>query len=255
MPAASINNLIGTRFIELLSTGSTNNYAMQQVQNGVAKGGEVYFAFEQTAGKGQFQRQWLSSKGENIIFSAVMNTSAFALHKQFLLSMITALSIAELFNNYTTEIIKIKWANDIYLNDRKAAGILIENVIRGKNWQFAIIGIGININQTNFSDDLKNPVSLKQVTGKSYNVVELAKELCSILNKNVVNLSAENDAAVLEDYNMQLYKLNETASFKHDSKIFQALIKRVDAMGNLVLKIGNEEKSFATGLIEWIMFK
>ena len=181
---ALINNITGKRFIELLSVDSTNNYAMQQVQKGTAMHGDAYFAFEQTAGKGQFNKQWLTAKGENIILSLVLDTRKLLISQQFILNMAAALSAMELFNNYTTEKIKIKWPNDIYCSDRKAAGILIENIIRGKKWQFAILGFGININQTDFSDTLKNPVSLKQITGKDYNVVELAKELCVLLEKH-----------------------------------------------------------------------
>ena len=98
MPAALINNEIGKRFIELLSVDSTNNYAMQQVQNGVAENGDVYFAFEQTAGKGQFDKQWFTAKGENIILSVVLDTRAFQLSQQFILKMTAALRVLELFN-------------------------------------------------------------------------------------------------------------------------------------------------------------
>jgi BirA family biotin operon repressor/biotin-[acetyl-CoA-carboxylase] ligase len=133
LAAASINNTLRERFIELLSVDSTNNYAMRQVQNGASKHGDAYFAFEQTAGKGQLDKKWLSAKGENILLSIVLHTSILQLHQQFLLNMVAALSVRQLFNKYTTEIIKIKWPNDIYCRDRKAAGILIENIIRGKN--------------------------------------------------------------------------------------------------------------------------
>jgi len=252
LPAASINNVIGERFIELLSVDSTNNYAMQHVQNGSAKGGEVYFAYEQTAGRGQFNRQWFSTKGENIMLSAVLCTSAFAINKQFILNMVTALSIQQLFNKYSTENTKIKWPNDIYCRDRKAAGILIENIVRGKIWQFAIIGIGININQTKFPDVLHKPVSLKQITGKHHNVIELAKELCSLLNKNLQQLFSNNEAVVLKNYNEELYRLNELIQFKYNSENFIGVVNGVNNLGQLIIQIDKEEKAFATGSIEWM---
>ncbi|SFP56752.1 biotin--[acetyl-CoA-carboxylase] ligase [Parafilimonas terrae] len=252
MSAASINNVIGKRFIELLSVDSTNNYAMQQVQNSNADHGDAFFAFEQTAGRGQFNRQWLSAKGENIMLSVVLNTRELALNKQFLLNMACALSILDLFNKYTTEKIKIKWPNDIYCRDRKAAGILVENMIRGKNWQFAIAGFGININQTEFPAAAKRPVSLKQVTGETYNTVELAKEFCVMLNERMRWLYAGHDHEILNDYNRHLYSLNETENFKYGSVVFPAIIKGVNESGNIVLDSGIE-KPYRSGEIEWLV--
>lgn len=252
MSSTPINNTIGKRFIELLSVDSTNNYAMRQVQQGLARGGEAYFAYEQTAGKGQFNKKWLTTKGENIILSLVVDTSAISLEKQFSLNMATALSAQQLFNNYATENTKIKWPNDIYWNDRKAAGILIENVIRGKNWQFAIIGVGININQTVFETGLSNPVSLKQVTGKTFDVVALAKQFCKILDVNFDLLMNKGESAIEEIYNNELYRLNEISFFKTGGQIFQGMIRSVDSFGHLVIEVDGIEKKFTTGSVEWL---
>ncbi|MGN6355626.1 MAG: biotin--[acetyl-CoA-carboxylase] ligase [Parafilimonas sp.] len=252
MSAASINNVIGKRFIELLSVDSTNNYAMQQVQNGNAGHGDAWFAFEQTAGRGQFNRQWLSAKGENIILSVVLDTRTLELSKQFLLNMACALSVFDLFNKYTTEKIKIKWPNDVYCRDRKAAGILVENMIRGRNWQFAIAGFGININQTEFLPAAKRPVSLKQITGETYNAVELAKTFCGLLNERIKYLYACRGQEVLSDYNRHLYRLNETENFRYSSVSFPAVIKGVNESGNIILDNGIE-KPYRSGEIEWII--
>jgi len=251
LPAASINNIIGKRFIELLNVDSTNNYAMQQVQKGDAQHGDAYFAFEQTAGKGRFQRQWLSAKGENIILSVVLDTAAFHLSQQFSLNMVAALSVLELFNKYTTEKNKIKWPNDVYCRDRKAAGILIENVIRGQKWQYAVAGFGVNVNQTTFHTDLKNPVSLEQLTGKTHDVVQLAKELCSLFERNLTHLRPGSEGFILKAYNNQLYKRNETAQFKQGSGIFSGLVKNVDELGRLVVE-GDKKFILESGSVEWV---
>jgi BirA family biotin operon repressor/biotin-[acetyl-CoA-carboxylase] ligase len=252
LPAASINNVIGKRFIKLLRVESTNNYAMQQAQNSNALHGDVFFAFEQTAGKGQFNKQWSSAKGENIILSVVLDTGKLSISQQFILNMAAAISTMQLFNNYTTENIKIKWPNDIYWRDRKAAGILIENIIRGSKWQFAITGFGININQTAFENELKNPASLKQITGKSYDVIELAKEFCALLDKNLQPLFSGMNETILETYNNALYKRNEVAKFKQGSRIFQGIVKQVDISGMLIIENGIEQ-SFQTGEVEWVL--
>lgn len=252
LSAASINNAIGKRFIELLSVDSTNNYAMQQVQNGNAAHGDAWFAFEQTAGRGQFNRQWLSAKGENIILSVALDTRQLPLNKQFLLNMACALSVLDLFNKYTTENVKIKWPNDVYCRDRKAAGILVENMIRGQSWQFAIAGFGININQIEFPAGAKKPVSLKQLTGQTYNTIELAKTFCGLLDERVKPLYAGNDQQILSDYNRHLYKLNETENFRYGEVSFPAIVKGVNESGNILLDSGIE-KAYRSGEIEWLV--
>ena len=108
---------------------------MQQVKSGLAKHGTAYFAHEQTAGKGQRNKQWLSAKDENIILSVVLDTNQLLLSQQFSLNIVSALAALDLFNNYTTNNIKIKWPNDIYWQDRKTGGILIENIIAGSSME------------------------------------------------------------------------------------------------------------------------
>jgi BirA family biotin operon repressor/biotin-[acetyl-CoA-carboxylase] ligase len=248
---ALINNVIGERFIELLRVDSTNNYAMQQAQSGTARHGDAYFAIEQTAGRGQMKKQWSSAKGENIILSVILNTSTLQLPQQFVLNMSAAVTVVELFNKYTTEKFKIKWPNDIYWRDRKAAGILIENVIRGKSWQFAVAGFGANINQIHFDDTLRNPVSLKQITGATYEPVQMAKELCSLLQKNFRRIQEEGE--ILNNYNALLYKKDEAVTFRQKETTFTAIVKSVTKDGKLVVTQDHNEKTFLTGEIEWVI--
>ena len=248
---ALINNTTGKRFIKLLSVDSTNNYAMRQVQNNAASHGDAYFAFEQTAGRGQFDKQWLSAKGENIIMSVVIDANGLLLQQQFLLNMITALSTVQLFNKYTTEKIEIKWPNDIYCRDRKAAGILIENVVRGKTWQYAVAGFGVNINQTLFDESLYNPVSLKQLTGIQHDVLTLATELSNLFYQNLEMLFTQDINDLPEEYNRHLYKRSEVASFRYGDEVFSAMVKRADVSGNLILDNGTE-KAYRSGQLQWL---
>ena len=95
----------------------------------------------------------------------------------------------DFFNFYAIDETSIKWPNDIYWRDRKAGGILIENILQGKKWKFAIVGIGININQTLFPASLPNPVSLKQITGKTFNVVELGKRALQLFRTTVASIT------------------------------------------------------------------
>jgi len=117
-----------------------------------------------------------------------------------------ALSVYDFFKHYAGEETKIKWPNDLYWRDRKAGGILIDNHIKGNKWQYSVIGMGININQTFFPAELQRPVSLKQITGQHHDPIELARELCACLDKRFTQLQEGKMGIQLAEYNSHLYK-------------------------------------------------
>jgi BirA family transcriptional regulator, biotin operon repressor / biotin---[acetyl-CoA-carboxylase] ligase len=253
LPHENINNSFSiSSFTELQSVDSTNNYAMQQIQQNLAQHGSAYFAHEQFSGKGQRGKQWISKRGENIILSVVFNTSSLQVSDRFAFSVSIALAAHDFLKSLGLQNIFLKWPNDLYWNDRKAGGILIENIIRGMQWQWAIAGLGININQTTFVPSLANPVSLKQITGKTYNVVELAKELCACLQKRFQELIRGNSQQLLVEYNSVLYNRNSTIKLKKENAVFKAFLKGVNSNGQLVVDTVVEQ-AFDVGQVEWII--
>ncbi len=152
------------QLIELESVDSTNNYAMARIHEGMAFDGMVCLARHQWAGKGQRGKSWLDEPGQNLIMSLVIEPGTLILSQQFLFSAAVALGILDLIYTIKNDNWRIKWPNDIYWNDRKAAGILIESVIKGKSWLFAVIGVGMNLNQESFPEEISNAISLKQIT-------------------------------------------------------------------------------------------
>lgn len=224
--------------------------------------GTAVFAHEQTAGKGQRGRVWTSEKSDNIILSIgiMPHTSLPAL--QFELSACMAVAIYEFFRQYAGNDTKIKWPNDLYWQDRKAGGILIESVVGPGNipsdsqapggWQWAIIGIGININQTEFPAWLPNPVSLKQITGKRYDPLLLAKDLCIQLEDHFQQLKGSGPGAIFKKYNAALYKRNEIVRLKKENRIFEATVKAVETNGKLLVRHAMEE-AFDFGEVEWVI--
>lgn len=241
---------IGIPFIELQQVESTNNYATGLVHAGMAQGGTAVFAYDQTKGKGQRSREWLSESGKNIALSLILQPPGLALSQAFLLSMATAVGVRNFFAAYAGSETKVKWPNDLYWRDRKAGGILIENVVQGSEWKAAIVGIGININQTSFSQLGTKAVSLKQITGKNYDTLVLAKELCQHL-QNAYNLLLRLPTQVAELYRQHLYKLNETVRLKHGSRVFDAQVIDVTALGELLVQHATEER-FTVGEVEWV---
>jgi BirA family biotin operon repressor/biotin-[acetyl-CoA-carboxylase] ligase len=140
----------------------------------------------------------------------------------------------------------------LFWRDRKAGGVLIENVFHGKKWKWAIVGIGININQVSFDKAIKNPVSLKQITGKEFDTVARAKELYTLLMKKIQGLSTRSFDKILEDYNTHLYKLNKNVLLKIEDSIFETVIKTVSAEGKL-LTVDSTDREFDFGEVEWVL--
>lgn len=271
MPLPSGIHALGTPFIELQSIDSTNNYALTQIHANMAQPGTCYFAHEQTSGKGQRGKSWATEPGMNIILSIVLKPNFLQPLQQFQLSACVAVATRDFFSKYDNDSFRIKWPNDLYWRDRKLGGILIENIIKshepvrkgspkessrtfggGANWDWSVAGIGMNINQANFGAELKNPVSLKQITGKSFDQIKLAKELCTSLDHFYKKLMNDKANAILEMYNQYLYKKDELVKLKKDNRIFSAMIRKVTAMGQLVVQHSVEEQ-FDFGEIEWLM--
>ena len=269
MPLPFAGNPIGTPFIELQSVDSTNKYAMALAHGdllpdgqGEVQHGMAIFTHEQTAGKGQRGKNWVSEKDLNIALSILLNPYPLSIPDQFKLSVCIAVNVWDLFSKYAGDETKIKWPNDLYWRDRKAGGILIENVVRSSesiiqssesgNWKWAVVGIGININQTAFPSELNNPVSLKQITGKNYEPLNLAKELCLIIEKNYQLLMAGNFEILFNKYQDHLYKKDEKVKLKKGVRVFETTIKGVSETGQLITHHSIEER-FEFGEVEWIL--
>jgi BirA family biotin operon repressor/biotin-[acetyl-CoA-carboxylase] ligase len=247
--------VIGQPFYVLDKIDSTNNYAMEQVNTGQITAGTAWFAMEQTAGKGQRGKQWLSPPGENIMLSIALQPNGLPLSRQFLLSVAVALGAADFFGKYAGNETMIKWSNDIYWRDRKAGGILIENVLRGNTWQYAITGIGININQTQFPEHLPNPVSLRQITGKNWDAVALAKELCQYLEHRLQQLHPAHYNTLLEEYKSRLFRRNEPGLYRIQGEYFQGTIRDVLPDGKLCLEKNGTLLQLGFGEVEFIIAK
>ncbi|HET6994063.1 MAG TPA: biotin--[acetyl-CoA-carboxylase] ligase [Chitinophagaceae bacterium] len=258
-------------FIELQTVDSTNNYAFSQIHAGLAQHGTAIFAHEQTAGKGQRGKKWVSQGGSAIALSLVIKPVPLALTRQFQLSACIAVSVLEWFKTYAGENVKIKWPNDLYWKDRKAGGILIESIVGSGDpipiatgsgavspktgtgvWQWAVVGIGININQDSFPPDLPNPVSLRQIAAQQFDTVEMAKELCTVFNSWFERLTHEGFDSIYEKYISSLYKRNKKVKLKKENRVFEAIIKSVSPDGKLIIEHGIEEE-IEFGTIEWML--
>ncbi len=252
MSPIAAKNKIGQPFIQFDTIASTNSYAIDKIQANLAAHGIAYFAHHQTEGKGQRGKKWHTEKGANIILSVIVDCSLLPIHQQFKLSAAVALACHDFFSQFAGDETTIKWPNDIYWRDRKAAGILIENIVRGINWSYAVIGIGMNINQTSFSPEAKNAVSLKQITGKQFDSINMAKTLCLCLNERYVQALTSDFKTILTDYNSKLYKAKQQVTLKKSSATFSCTIDGVNDYGQLIVQAATNE-TFDFGEVEWVI--
>ena len=239
-------------FVILTSVDSTNNYAMAKIREGVAKHGDACFTHEQTHGKGRRGKAWKGEKEKNILLSISVATGFLTLYQQFYLSMAVSLGCIDLFKKYAGDETKIKWPNDIFWNDRKAGGILMENIIKGNVWQWAVIGVGINVNQTAFNlDTAFPPVSLKQITGKEFDVIKLANELYKAIMARYDELQKNGSEKMLIEYNQYLFGLGRKVKLKKDNIVFETTVKGVSSQGKLITN-DEIEREFDFDEVIWI---
>jgi BirA family biotin operon repressor/biotin-[acetyl-CoA-carboxylase] ligase len=188
-------------------------YAMEQIHAQKALSGSVYQTDFQTNGKGQHGRIWESHRGENLLCTYVLELNALKQGKNWVpseqlgLSAAVALGAQAFFMEFAGEETKIKKPNDIYWRDRKAGGILIENIVRGTDWTWTVIGIGLNINQTQFSNEAGKPVSLKQITGKHWDIKAMQKKLADTLSASLNLWLTDGELLTLQKMELQLIKI------------------------------------------------
>ncbi|MCC8018471.1 MAG: biotin--[acetyl-CoA-carboxylase] ligase [Rikenellaceae bacterium] len=206
--------------------------------------GDLIIAEAQTRGRGQRGNRWHSTPGLNLTFSLVTEPRFLPAGEQFLLSEAVSLAVVDTLRRYAVEA-AIKWPNDIYVGDRKIAGILIENDICGAVLARSVIGVGLNVNETSFPDYLPNPVSMSGITGRAdRDVTEVLSGFIRDFDTRYTQLSSGHTDTVTTDYDGLIYRKNIPARFRRPSgEIFEGTILRVEPSGQLIIENshGHEE--------------
>lgn len=215
--------------IHLDSVDSTNNYAANLLRLSPPPDGTVITTLDQTSGKGQRGSVWLSSKGENLLSSFIVYPKSCNHENSFILSQLTALAVVDTIENYVSRDVKIKWPNDILVDRKKICGILIE-----LNWsvtkvQSAIIGIGINVNQTQF--ELPNASSLKNLSGHVISPTELRTVLIHSFDKRYQQFAEGGSAEIRREYLNNLIGVTEWEQYMRDEERIKARILSIDPSG------------------------
>jgi BirA family biotin operon repressor/biotin-[acetyl-CoA-carboxylase] ligase len=221
--------------IRLKSVDSTNNYANAAIRDGHCPEGTVVLAYEQTAGRGQRTNFWESEPGKNLTFSIVFYPEFLEIRHQFMLSKAVSLGICRAVSNYIPTV-RVKWPNDIYAGDRKIGGILIENSIMYGLLSSAVVGIGLNVNQTVFVSNAPNPASLKLLTNQQFDTDRVLEEVLSGINYWYNLLKAGADEQINREFISVLYGFQQQRRFSTESEIFEGEIIGVNEIGQLRIR-------------------
>ena len=232
IPAKTL--FVGHPIVFVPECHSTNSEVQHLIQQNGATDGVVFITSKQTKGRGQQGNTWESEPGKNLTFSIGLRPHFVEIKDQFLLSMAISLAVYDHLSMVLGEAdIKVKWPNDIMVNDKKICGILIENSISGNTMQHSVVGIGLNVNQDEFHTH--SATSMMLVSKEEYVLSEMLENLLSCVEKRYLQIRAMESLAVKKNYLDVLYWKDENRSFLADGKQFQGVITGIDPTGKLVI--------------------
>ena len=228
------------KFIKLDAIDSTNSYLKKLLNKESLDDFTVVISKHQTRGRGRNRNIWINKPSLNLSFSIYKTFKNFDLDKKFILNVISSISVHETLKKYNLYDLTIKWPNDIMTGNKKISGILIENNIRGNNINYSVLGIGININQSEF-ENLPNATSIFNETGKLNCIETIAYELQKILIKNFEKFKfAEHE--LINHYNSLLYRKNVTSNFSSNGRSkLQGEIIDVGKNGEITIRESNNQ--------------
>ena len=231
------------------SCHSTNDISAVLISKGDMVNGTIVITDHQTGGRGQGSNEWESEQGENLTFSVVLDTSFLPVHKQFYLNMVVCLSLSDLLTEYLRSDILIKWPNDIYFKNKKICGILIQNILKGNHLESSILGIGINVNQQNFENEIA--ISLKNITEKWYDLQQVLQTFSEILEEYYKVLEEGLFGKLRGIYMNRLMWLNEEHVFEAEKR-FNGKITDVDESGRLMILTDKQVRAFSFKEVKFI---
>jgi len=228
--------------IRLTETESTNSYAISLLSKNRPSNGSVIITGYQTHGRGTDANKWESEKDKNLTFSIILYPE-FTADRQFLLNKAISIGIFRfLQNEFPKEKIAIKWPNDIYINDYKACGILIQNSIMGNKLDYVVVGIGLNVNQNRFISDAPNPISMNMVSGKEYNLDKTLHNLLASIFEQYERVNSGLTDKIEHEYQNALYRVMEWHDYLIKGLTVHARITGTSEYGQLLLESNDNQK-------------
>lgn len=225
-----------TLWIDILD--STNDEISRRIDSGFPpEPGEVIVAVEQSQGKGMGANQWVSEPGKNLTFSFLIHPGFIKAWQQFHLNIFVSLGVCNYLKKIFPEMsVKVKWPNDIYVDGKKIAGILISHAVNGTEILHTIVGIGLNVNQASFPGDIPNPVSMKQMSGHDFDLPDVLFNLTEALNESWKDLRKRDLSISTIKYKKAMFRYREWMEFRYENEIIMARILGISDVGLLLLE-------------------
>ena len=225
------------RIIKVSAIDSTNSFVRKFYEGKMNFEPVCVRAISQTQGRGQRGAAWLSKPGENLTFSILYPQKDLQVSSHFTLSACIALAVLDVLREEKVPGLKLKWPNDILSARHKIGGILIENILKASHIVASVIGVGINVNQTEFGE-LTQASSLSKATGKSFNLDSLLGKLVSSIESRLDAINKIPEKDILQEYTNDLFRLDQVSVFSTaGGDIFNAIIRGVTGDGRLKLEI------------------
>ena len=240
------------KYIKKTEVSSTNSLASSMINSGEIVDTTVMYTSFQSRGKGLGENAWISQENKNLLFSLVVFPD-MNIEYHFNLNMIISLAICD-YLNLKGVLAKIKWPNDIYVKNDKIAGILVENNLYGDIIQSSIVGVGLNLNQTEFPTELSNPVSVKSVLGKDFIIENEIREISQIIFNKIQDYKTCKFETIKSEYLEKLFRFSEFFQFKANDQLFEGKIVDIKKDGFIVIcDSQRNEKEYYFKEVEYII--
>ncbi len=244
------NSLFVGKKLEILPhCHSTNRVAVKMVTHAKPPEGTIVLTENQTSGKGQRGNQWESESSQNLTFSIIFYPGFLFIKDQFYLNMIASLAVVDALKIFIANRIKVKWPNDVYVNDKKICGILIENTLKGTVIEHSVVGIGLNVNQSEFS--IEKATSMADLTLISYDLNDVFNQVILSIEKYYLLLRQGGLKSIRQVYLENLYWMNEMHLFE-SNEIFSGQIVDIDEVGRLIVESGSERGAYGYKEIKFL---
>lgn len=237
----------------LPSCQSTNDEASALIAQTDPNEGLVVITDNQTAGRGQRGNRWEAKSGQNLTFSLLLKPSFLSPNEQFWLNMAISLGIYDALRPLIGDDLRIKWPNDVYVGDQKLGGILIENTLHGYTIAWSVVGLGLNVNQTEFGLSTATSLQNQALLPNGYDLPGLLSKLCETLEQRYLQLRSGQRDMLRANYLQTLYRYQEEHSFESEGQLFRGTIVGIDATGRLAIADADGTRHFGFKEVSFLM--
>jgi len=241
---------LGKNLVFVPECHSTNSLLNELVQMAQTSEGTLVITANQTRGRGQRGNVWETVANQNLTFSFLLRPTFLDVGKQFRLTVAVSLAISDFLTDRILDEVKIKWPNDLVVNGKKMAGILIENVLAGNQLQHSVVGIGLNVNQTHFA--IGSATSMQLVANKEFDLNSELNGLLEKLERRYLQLRAGKFADLERDYLNILFRKGQEHLFLIEGETLPGVIEGVDEIGKLKVTISGRVRAFGLKEIQFV---